>query len=597
MRDPGILMNQTTMTEPDSEMRSDSQAHDRTPSEGGDQPSKKRRRRRRGKDGGRDGEGIGGEGSESRREEPRESSSSDREGGDRERRRRGGRGRGKGGGGGGRDGRPMHESTDERPETQRRERRPVSREDVEHWEEIFGEKTFADLGLRSSVLKGVEAAGFTSPTKIQAEMIPAVLSGKDVLGQSRTGTGKTAAFGLPLFHLATRELPFQTIILAPTRELAIQIAQELADLGKFTPIRVSAVYGGQNIATQAEALDKGPEIIVATPGRLMDMVERGHLHLRNVKFAILDEVDRMLDIGFREDIRKILKAIKGEHQTVFVSATISDEIEKLASNYMNDPVRLETTGGSLTASLVQQHYLTVNPWEKRRMLLHLLTHEEPDLTIVFCRMKRTVDDVARYLRDKGIDAHAIHGDMYQGKRNSVMRRLRSGELGVLVASDLAARGLDVDNISHVVNYDLPDDPEIYIHRIGRTARAGRKGVAWSLVMPDQGELLTAIEKLANIHIPHLDYPDFVPGPPPERVQAERAAEEKRIEKLKEQSNRFANAPLPRAKAENDPRFPGGVVPTKLPPRSMGGRVRTTRSNKPPVSDDGDKSEKSEKKSD
>ncbi len=287
----------------------------------------------------------------------------------------------------------------------------------------------------------------------------------------------------------------------------------------------------------------------------------------------------MLDIGFREDIRKILKSIKSDHQTVFVSATISPEIEKLAASYMKDPERLETTGGSLTVSLVEQHYLTVEPWEKRKLLLHLLTHEEPDLTIIFCRTKRTVDDVAKFLCDKGIDAHAIHGDMYQGKRNSVMRRLRAGELGVLVASDLAARGLDVENISHVVNYDLPEDPEIYIHRIGRTARAGRRGVAWSLVTPDQGELLTAIEMLANVHIPHLDYPDFKPGPVPEKVAARLKEDEQRIEKAKSQNNRFTSAPIPRSSVTNDPRFPGGIVPTKMPPRTLGGRVRTSRSPK------------------
>jgi len=477
------------------------------------------------------------------------------------------------------------------------------------WEEIFEGKTFESLGLRNSVLKGCEAAGFKNPTKIQAEMIPLVLAGRDVLGQSRTGTGKTAAFGLPLFNNADRDKPFQSLILAPTRELAIQIADELAELGKFTPIRVSAVYGGQAVHAQAKKLDKGPEIIVATPGRLMDMVERGHLHLNNVKFAILDEVDRMLDIGFREDIRKILGGIKHPHQTVLVSATISEEIERLARSYMNNPEKLVTTGGSLTVSLVQQHYISVEPWDKRRMLLHCLTHEEPDLTLVFCRMKRTVDDVVAFLCKNGIDAHGMHGDLQQGKRNSVMKRLRHGELGVLVASDLAARGLDVEGISHVINYDLPEDPEIYIHRIGRTARAGRGGVAWSLVTKEQGPLLTAIEKLANTHVPEKTYPDFKPGPLPHDVEARRKAESMRVQNLKSQS-RFqgpslpapaaaaaaaapapatgssgpgrapAQAPVP-APAMDPSKFPGGVVPTKLPPRMMMGRVRTSRSSRAP----------------
>lgn len=449
---------------------------------------------------------------------------------------------------------------------------------VQNWEEIFEGRTFADLGLRNSVLRGIEAAGFTHPTKIQADLIPLVLAGKDVLGQSRTGTGKTAAFGLPLFHLAVRDLPFQSLILAPTRELAIQIAAELSELGRFTPIRVSAVFGGQAVQAQARQLDKGPEIIVATPGRLMDMVERGYVHLRNVRFAVLDEVDRMLDIGFRDDIKRILSQIKSPHQTIFVSATISEEIERLARTYMKDPAKLVTTGGSLTVSLVEQHYIAVEPWDKKRMLLHLLTHEDPDLTLVFCRTKRTVDDLSKYLRDKGIDAHAIHGDMYQGKRNSVMRRLREGTLGVLVASDLASRGLDVENISHVVNYDLPEDPELYIHRIGRTARAGRRGVAWSLVTPEQGPLLTAIEKLANTHIPQKQYADFKPGPVPPDVQARREADTRRVETLRSVS-RVAPPPVPAvAVAAADPtKFPGGLVPTRLPPKMLGGRVRTSRS--------------------
>ncbi|MDX2115402.1 MAG: DEAD/DEAH box helicase [Planctomycetota bacterium] len=514
------------------------------------------------------------------------------EDGQRRRRRRRGKGRGQGSenpqaegspaSGPGRDHSPSahdEDSTDpDQPEPRpRRERAKLERSN-EHWEEIFEGSSFAELGLRNSVLKGIEAAGFTNPTKIQSELIPLVIAGKDVLGQSRTGTGKTAAFGLPLYHIAQREMPFQSLILAPTRELAIQIAAELADLGKFTPVRISAVYGGQNVGAQARQLDKGPEIIVATPGRLMDMVERGHVHLRNVRVAILDEVDRMLDIGFRDDIKRILSSIKQAHQTVFVSATISDEIEKLARTFMKDPVKLVTTGGSLTVSLVEQHYIAVQPWDKRAMLAHILRHEEPDLTVVFCRMKRTVDDLAKYLQGKNIDAHAIHGDMYQGKRNSVMRRLRAGELGVLVASDLAARGLDVEGISHVVNYDLPEDPEVYIHRIGRTARAGRRGVAWSLVTPEQGDLLTAIEKLANIHIPEKTYPDFKPGPVPSDIRARREADDVRTE-AKKSVSRAAPPPVPAPTVVDATKFPGGIVPSMLPPKRLGGRVKTTRGMK------------------
>lgn len=579
--------------------------------EPGSAGAKRRRRRRRGRGGSGAGEGQAGSTdhaiSEARPDAPVAETTGARErqanggGGSRRDDRGGGRrGRGGGGGGGGRGGQRGRGSGDrgerrydddgpgEAPAPRPpRKRRVVEPGEVEHWDEIFGGQTFADLGLRNSVLKGLDDLGFKHPTKIQADMIPMVMAGKDVLGQSRTGTGKTAAFGLPLFHLAVRDVPFQSLILAPTRELAIQIAAELSDLGKHTPIRVSAVYGGQHVGQQARELDKGPEIIVATPGRLMDMVERGHIHLQNVKFAVLDEVDRMLDIGFRDDIKRILGSIKSEHVTVFVSATISEEIERLARSYMRNPEKIVTTGGSLTVSLVEQHYIAVEAWDKKAMLQHVLTHEEPDLTVIFCRMKRTVDDVAKFLRVKGIDAHAIHGDMYQGKRNSVMNRLRSGELGVLVASDLAARGLDVDDISHVINYDLPDDPEVYIHRIGRTARAGRRGVAWSLVTPEQGGLLTDIEKLANTHIPEKTYPDFKPGPAPADVEQQRRREAERITALRSVNRLSASASLPvsrEAAVVDTSKFPGGLVPTKLPPKMMGGRVKTARSMKQAVSE-------------
>ena len=375
---------------------------------------------------------------------------------------------------------------------------------AEDAKDLFDEKTFADLGLRNSVLKALDSMGFKYPTRIQGALIPAVLSGRDVLGQAKTGSGKTAAFGLPLFHLATRQLPFQSLVLVPTRELAIQVAAELSELGQFTPIKVSAVFGGESVRTQSDRLDEGPEIIVATPGRLMDMVERRVITLANVKFAVLDEVDRMLDIGFRDDIRKILGMIKGEHRTIFVSATISPEIENLARKFMRDPEKIVSTSGSLTVSMVEQHYLSVEPWDKKQLLYHLLTHEEPELTIVFCRTKRTVDNLTEYLQRKGIDVQAIHGDLHQSKRNKVMSKLRDGHLSVVIASDLAARGLDVEGITHVINYDLPEDPEVYIHRIGRTARAGRRGVAWAFVSSEQGGLLTEIEKLANIEIPRME---------------------------------------------------------------------------------------------
>lgn len=438
------------------------------------------------------------------------------------------------------------------------------------------DSTFADLGLRQSVLRGVEAMGFEHPTEIQATLIPLILEGKDVFGQARTGTGKTAAFAVPLLHGADKSTPVQALILVPTRELAIQVADEFVSLGKHTPIRTLAVFGGKPIRKNINDLDRNPHIVVGTPGRVMDLHRRGILKYNNIRWAVLDEVDRMLDIGFRDDIRAILRAIPKQPQAVFVSATISEEIEKLAREFMNDPVKIEAVSGSLTVAQVDQSYLTVNRWDKDRLLFHLLTHEEPDLTLVFCRMKLTVDRVARYLKRKKVEVHAIHGDMPQGKRNSIMRKLHAGKLSVVVASDLAARGLDVSGISHVVNYDLPEDPEIYVHRIGRTARAGRHGVAWSFVTPADGKLLTQIELLANKEIPLKSYPEFTPSEEPEDYRGkDKPDEEPAAEDIQ---NRLAGMPAVWEKEEPlDPsKFPDGVAPKKKPKRTLGGKVRTRK---------------------
>jgi ATP-dependent RNA helicase DeaD len=441
-------------------------------------------------------------------------------------------------------------------------------------------KTFKDLGIRASVLKGLDELGFKHPTKIQSLLIPHLMQGKDMLGQARTGTGKTGAFGLPILNAANKETPFQALIMVPTRELCVQVAQEMQDMGEYTPIKTVAVYGGERMQKQIDALRHGPQVVVSTPGRLMDMLERGHLHLNNVKFAVLDEVDRMLDIGFRDDIRRILGQCPAERQTVFVSATISPEIERLAQKFARNPEKVVATDtGPLTTKTVKQYYLPVQRWDKRRLIAHLLTHEEPDTTLVFCKMKRTVDELEKYLQDKQIDAHAIHGDKAQAKRNKIIERLKAGKLHVLIASDLVARGIDVEGISHVINYDLPEDPEVYVHRIGRTARIGREGVAWSLVTPDDGELLTAIENLINAEIPKLDYPDFKPSaPPPGRggPGANFPAPKPAAPPVDRITATVAPAMPIVAAAGTDHRFPGGVVPTMLPPNRMGGRMKTSR---------------------
>ncbi|MEM1210620.1 MAG: DEAD/DEAH box helicase [Planctomycetota bacterium] len=436
-------------------------------------------------------------------------------------------------------------------------------------------EAFAALGLRDSVLKGVAAAGFTKPSDIQAALIPAALSGGDIIGQARTGTGKTAAFGLPLLHACTKDTPMQALILTPTRELAAQVAAEINALGKHTPIKATCIVGGESMRQQRKAVEDGAQIIVGTPGRVMDLHGRRQIHFNDIKFAILDEVDRMLDIGFRDEIRKILGHIKGDHQTIFVSATMDEDIERLARRFMKeDAQKLSTVEGSLTVEMVDQKYLTVERWDKRTLLLHLLKHEEPDTTVVFCKTKATVTKVTKYLKDKGVDAREIHGNLHQKKRNKVMQSMRDGNLSVLIASDLAARGLDVEHITHVINYDLPEDPEIYVHRIGRTARAGRRGIAWTFVTPDQGQMLTNVEKMSGALIELMEYPDFKPGPVPSDIREERAKADARANKPKAQPGPPSIETL--EDEELKKMFPGGVVPKGAAKRTLGSRMRTRR---------------------
>ncbi|MEX2671602.1 MAG: DEAD/DEAH box helicase [Phycisphaeraceae bacterium] len=446
--------------------------------------------------------------------------------------------------------------------------------------DIFHEdKRFDDLGLRDSVLKGAKDAGFEHPTDIQARLIPMILNGKDALGQAKTGTGKTAAFGLPLMHLADPEVGGQALILAPTRELATQIVVELNELAKHTPIRAMSVVGGESYKQQIKNLEGGAHLIVGTPGRVMDLQSRGNLSFDRVKWVVLDEVDRMLDIGFRDDIRKLLSRMRGEHQTIFVSATISDDIERLARQFMKeDAEKITTAAGSLTVSMVTQHYVPVRPWDKQRMLRHLLDHEEPGLTVIFCRTKRKVSSVTKNLNDHGVEAFEIHGDLPQNKRTRIMDRLRAGKLEVLVASDLASRGLDVDDITHVINYDLPDDPEVYVHRIGRTARAGRSGVAWTFVEPEQGQRLTEIEKLTNVHIEKLEYPDFEPSEKPATWRDDSGRRpEPELPKVEPRTSRFAaSVAMPTEKEVDTNLFPGGIVPKGPARKTLGSRFRTRR---------------------
>jgi ATP-dependent RNA helicase DeaD len=365
------------------------------------------------------------------------------------------------------------------------------------------------MGLSATMLKALAHARYHTPTPIQDAFIPLALDGIDVLGQAKTGTGKTAAFGIPLIEmLEGRSRGPQGIILAPTRELVQQIVGELQRLAQGRDVAVCGIYGGEPIERQLRALARGVDLVVGTPGRVMDHMERHTLYLGDVFHVVLDEADRMLDIGFRPDIERILRKVPTPHQTLLLSATISDDIRKLSQRYMFEPVEVNLSQDEPSVETIKQYYVSVNHDRKVELLIHLLKRDRPRQCIVFTRTKRGADRLAERLRRVIPGVAAIHGDLPQTSRDRVMRGFRTGAVPVLVATDVVGRGIDVENISHVINYDIPDDPENYVHRIGRTGRMGKDGIAYLFVGPDQGEPLTLIENLINKVIPAMKVEGF-----------------------------------------------------------------------------------------
>src|SRR3954469_17060799 len=365
------------------------------------------------------------------------------------------------------------------------------------------------MGLSPPMLRALAHARYTTPTPIQAAFIPHALDGLDVLGQAKTGTGKTAAFGIPLIEmLEARGRGPQAIILAPTRELTQQIVGELQKLAHRQDVAVCGIYGGEPIDRQLRALAKGVDIVVGTPGRVLDHMERQTLYLGDAFHVVLDEADRMLDIGFRPDIERILRKVPNPHQTLLLSATISADVRKLAQRYMFQPVEMNLSKDEPSVETIKQHYITVDHDRKIELLLHLLGRDEPRQCIVFTRTKRGADKLAERLRGRVKGVATIHGDLAQTVRNRVMQGFRDSTINVLVATDVVGRGIDVVGISHVINFDIPDDAENYLHRIGRTGRMGKEGLPCMFVCPDQGEPLTAIENLINKTIPTLPLEGF-----------------------------------------------------------------------------------------
>jgi ATP-dependent RNA helicase DeaD len=368
--------------------------------------------------------------------------------------------------------------------------------------------TFSDFGLSNEIVKALSNMGFEEPTPIQAQAIPIGMQGKDMIGQAQTGTGKTTAFGVPLLEQIDLNEGIQGLVLAPTRELAVQVAEELNRIGQVKGVRTLPVYGGQDINRQIRALKKHPHIIAATPGRLIDHIERKTIRLSNIKMVVLDEADEMLNMGFIEDIERILSEIKGERQTLLFSATMPRRIQSLAEKFMQEPEMVKVKAKEMTVKNIEQYYMEVHEKQKFDVLCNLLDIQSPELAIVFGRTKKRVDEVVEGLIKRGYSAEGIHGDIPQAKRDQVIRRFKEQTIDIMVATDVAARGLDISGVSHVYNFDIPQDPESYVHRIGRTGRAGNKGLAITFVSPREIDHLKIIENVTKSKMAKKPVPSF-----------------------------------------------------------------------------------------
>ena len=366
-------------------------------------------------------------------------------------------------------------------------------------------QTFSELNLHPAIQKAVENEGYTQPTPIQAQAIPHLMEGRDLLGVAQTGTGKTAAFALPILHrLANARKPSKgrarVLILTPTRELAIQIDESFGTYGKGLGNSHTVIFGGVGQRPQVKTMEKGVDVLVATPGRLLDLMGQGHIRLDEVGIFVLDEADRMLDMGFIHDVRRVVRELPAERQTLLFSATMPQAISNLSQNILRDPVRVEVTPESTTVELIEQQVMLVEKSDKIQLLRDLLSEPEVTRSLVFTRTKHGANKVVKKLGHAGIIAEAIHGNKSQTARQRALGNFKAGRIRVLVATDIAARGIDVDGISHVVNYDLPNIPESYVHRIGRTARAGTEGIAISFCDTEERAFLRNIERLIRQRI-------------------------------------------------------------------------------------------------
>ncbi len=377
--------------------------------------------------------------------------------------------------------------------------------------------TFKELNLIAPILEALEAEGYTQPTPVQEESIPIVLQGKDLLGCAQTGTGKTAAFAVPILQLLSKppvdnsHKTIKALILTPTRELAIQIGDSFAAYGKHLRLKHLVIFGGVPQGAQVKALHAGIDILVATPGRLLDLIDQKYISLKDLQIFVLDEADRMLDMGFIHDVKKTIARLPVKRQTLFFSATMPPEIQKLADTILTKPEKVEVTPVSSTAEKIDQHILYVDKKDKKKLLAFILKDKSIERALVFTRTKHGADKVVKDLYKDGVRAEAIHGNKSQNARQRALNNFKTGEIRVLVATDIAARGIDIDLLSHVINFDLPEVPETYVHRIGRTGRAGAAGIAFSFCDEEEKDNLKAIQKLIGKQIPVVEGHPFPPS--------------------------------------------------------------------------------------
>ena len=402
---------------------------------------------------------------------------------------------------------------------------------------------FEDLQLMPEILKALKDEGYTEPTSIQEKAIPLVLKREDVLGSAQTGTGKTAAFAIPIIqHLAKRQKPdgkrkVTTLVVTPTRELALQIAESFTAYGRYTQIKNTVIYGGVGQGAQTDALRRGVDVLVATPGRLLDLMDQGYITLHHVRYFVLDEADRMLDMGFIHDIKKIIAKLPKERQSLFFSATMPKNIVQLSNQILINPKKIAVSPVSSTAETIQQFLYMTNRENKRELLLHILKDASMQQVLVFSRTKHGSDRIVRNLKKKNIECAAIHGDKSQNQRQKALKSFKNGQIRVLVATDIAARGIDIDKLRHVINYDIPNESETYVHRIGRCGRAGEDGISISICEPEENTYIRDIEKLIKKKIEVVQDNPF---PQTDKPMSNAEKKEWEKEKQKRKQEFFAN---------------------------------------------------------